>query len=66
MGAPSMTEKESCLVTLLKKKAMYNSGVDLIHYHCIIHLEALVTLVLNMNGVMKIVVKCVTFIKKQV
>ena len=34
------------------------------HYHFIIHLEALVTRVLNMNNVIKIVVKCVNFIKK--
>ena len=63
-GAPSMTGKESGFVTLLRKKAMDNSGSDLIHYHCIIHQEALVARVLNMNDVMKIVVKCVNFIKK--
>ena len=63
-GAPSMTGKESGFVTLLRKKAMDNSGSDLIHYHCIIHQEALVARVLNVNDVMKIVVKCVNFIKK--
>ena len=63
-GAPSMTGKESGFVTLLRKKAMDNSGSDLIHYHCIIHQEALVARVLNMKDVMKIVVKCVNFIKK--
>ena len=63
-GAPSMTGKESGFVTLLRKKAIDNSGSDLIHYHCIIHQEALVARVLNMNDVMKIVVKCVNFIKK--
>ena len=64
-GAPSMTGKESSLVTLLRKKAEDNSESDLIHYHCIIYQhEALVARVLNMNDVMKIVVKCVNFIKK--
>ena len=61
-GAPSMTVS---LVTLLRKKAENNSESDLIHYHCIIYQhEALVACVLNMNDVMKIVVKCVNFIKK--
>ena len=43
---------------------MDNSGSDLIHYRCIIYQEALVTCVPNMNDVMKIVVRCVNFIKK--
>ena len=59
-----MIGKESGLVTLLRKKAADNSKSGLIHYHCIIHHEALVIRVLNMNNVMKIVVKCVNFIKK--
>ena len=63
-GAPSMIGKESGLVTLLRKKAMDNSESDLIHYHCIIHQEALVARVLSMNDVMNVVVKCVNFIKK--
>ena len=63
-GAPSMTGKEVALVFLLRKKAADDSNSDLIHHHCIIHLEALVTLVLNMNDVTKVVVKCVNFIKK--
>ena len=63
-GAPSMIGKESGLVTLLRKKAMDNSESDLIHYHCIIHQEALVACVLTMNDVMNVVVKSVNFIKK--
>ena len=59
-----MIEKESGLVTLLRKKAIDNSESDLIHYHCIIHQEALVARVLSMNDVMNVVVKCVNFIKK--
>ena len=43
---------------------MDNSQSDLIHYHCIIHQEALVARVLSMNDVMNVVVKCVNFIKK--
>ena len=42
-GAPSMTGKEAGLVSLLRKKAADNSNSDLIHYHCVIHQEALVT-----------------------
>ena len=64
-GAPSMTGKKSGLVTLLIKKAIDHSESDLIHYHCIIHQEALVARVLSINDVMKILVKCVNFIKKQ-
>ena len=63
-GTPSMTGKESGLVTLLKSKAADNSKSDLIHYHCIVHQEALVTRVLNINDVIKIVLKCVNFNKK--
>ena len=61
-GAPSMIGKESCLVTLLRKKAMDNSESNLIYYHCNIHQEALVARVLRMNDVMNVVVKCVNFI----
>ena len=64
-SASSMIKKESGLVPLLKKKAMNNSGSDLIHYHCIIHQKALVARVPNLNDVMKIVVKCVNSIKKR-
>jgi len=63
-GAPSMTGRESGLVALLKKKTIENSESDLIHYHCIVHQEALVERVLNLNDVMKIVVKSVNFIRK--
>ena len=63
-GTPSMTGKESGLVTLLRKKAVDNSESDLIHCQCIIHQEALVERVLSMNVVMNVVVKCVNFIKK--
>ena len=63
-GAPSMIGKESGLVIFLRKNAMDNSESDLIHYHCIIHQEALVACVLSMNDVMNVVVKCVNFIKK--
>ena len=56
-GAPSKTRKELGLPTLLRKKAVENSESDLIHYHCIIHQEAPVARVLNINDVMKIVVQ---------
>ena len=59
-----MTGKELGLVTILTKKVINNSEFDLIHYHCIIHQEALVVCVCSMNDVIKIVVKCVNFIKK--
>ena len=49
--------KESGLVTLLRKKAADNSKSDLIHDQWIIHQEALVTRVHNMN-------ECVNFIEK--
>ena len=61
-GTPSMIGKESGLVILLRKKAMDNSESDLIHYHCIIHQEALVARVLSMNDVINVLVKCVNFI----
>ena len=60
-----MTGKESGLVTLLRKNAMEDSESDLIHHHCIIHQEALVARVLNVNDAMKIVVKRSNSIKKQ-
>ena len=63
-GASSMTGKESGLVTSLRKKAVENSETDLINHHCIIHQEALVARVFNVNDVMKVVLKCVNFIKK--
>jgi len=63
-GAPSMTGRESGLVALLRKKEIEYSESDLIHYHCIVHQEALVARVLNLNDVVKIVVKSVNFIKK--
>jgi len=51
-GAPPMTRRESALVALLRKQTIENS--DLIHYHCIVHQEALVARVLNLNDLMKI------------
>ena len=45
--APSMTRKESGLVTLLRKKALNNSESDLILYYCIICQEALIARVLR-------------------
>jgi len=68
-GGPSMTGRESGLVALLKRKTIENSESknyesDLIHHYCIVHQEALVARVLNLNDVMKIVVKSVNFIKQ--
>ena len=68
-GAPSVTGRESSFVALLKKKTIENSESknyesDLIHHYCIVHQEALVARVLNLNDVMKIVVKSVNFIKQ--
>jgi len=51
-GAPPMTRRESALVALLRKQTIENS--DLIHYHCIVHQEALVARVLNLHDLMKI------------
>ena len=63
-GALFVTGKKSGLVTLLRKNAVENSESDLIHYYCNIHQKALVARVLIINDVMKIVVKCVNFVKK--
>ena len=60
-----MTVKDSGLVALLRKKAVEDLESYLIHYHCVIDQEALVARVLNMNEVMKIVLKCPKSIKKQ-
>jgi len=62
-GAPSMTGANSGVVALLREKVIEKGGSEIIHYHCIIHQEALIAHVLKLDNVMDIVVKCVNFIK---
>uniref|UniRef100_H2ZY15 SPIN-DOC-like zinc-finger domain-containing protein n=1 Tax=Latimeria chalumnae TaxID=7897 RepID=H2ZY15_LATCH len=65
-GAPCMTGEVSGLVGLIKKRGKEIGCSEIINYHCIIiHQEAIVSSVINLEGVMDTVVECVNFIKSK-
>ncbi|XP_010771180.1 general transcription factor II-I repeat domain-containing protein 2A, partial [Notothenia coriiceps] len=61
-GAPAMCGEVRGLVGLTRK-AMGDTGENLVVYHCIIHQEALCGKVLGMEHVMTVVTKTVNFIR---
>ncbi|KAK6490688.1 general mRNAion factor II-I repeat domain-containing protein 2-like, partial [Huso huso] len=64
-GAPAMMGGKAGAVALISKKVLEDGGVDIIHYHCIIHQEAIAAHVLGMGHVMDIVIKTVNLIKSR-
>uniref|UniRef100_H3AFH7 DUF4371 domain-containing protein n=1 Tax=Latimeria chalumnae TaxID=7897 RepID=H3AFH7_LATCH len=64
-GVPCMTGAVSGLVRLMKKRGKEMDCSEIINYHCIIHQEAIVSSVINLEGVMDTVVKCVNFIQSK-
>uniref|UniRef100_A0A8D8SJW9 General transcription factor II-I repeat domain-containing protein 2B n=4 Tax=Cacopsylla melanoneura TaxID=428564 RepID=A0A8D8SJW9_9HEMI len=63
-GAPSMVGKNEGLVALIRKHFDF-SDTPLMQYHCIIHQVHLCAKKVNFEGVMKVVVKTVNFIKSK-
>ncbi|CAK1600837.1 unnamed protein product [Parnassius mnemosyne] len=66
-GALSMIGVNSGLITLLKKHLQEKNinAEDLMHFHCIIHQEALCSKKIEFQNVMKVVVSTVNFIKSR-
>ena len=65
-GAPAMIGEKNGLKMLIQNKMKeHKSNQNVLHYHCIIHQEALCAKVLSFDHVMKIVIKTVNYIRSR-
>jgi hypothetical protein len=64
-GAPAFAGKREGLVKLLQAEAAKVGNISVIQYHCLIHQENLCAKSLNLESVLKAVVKVVNFIRSQ-
>ena len=62
-GAPAFAGKREGLVKLLQAEASKVGNISVMQYHCLIHQENLCAKSLNLDSVLKVVVKVVNFIR---